>query len=214
MGKIHRWSRCVGLVGYEGKVKVNRLIKMEELEYKVILENYKTSLKGYIQSNQAMIEFSKMALRGAMILNGAAIIPIVYSKVEYLYGTALWFGLGALLAACATSMTYLVQWAATTGWSIHFIRYPFRTLPLSSEAKKGVQRALFWTSKLFYLRLAAMGLVAGSLITFGMGLYQAHIAISSMQKQQSTIQSKENTILPSKASTSSHSQTPSPSPKE
>lgn len=53
---------------------------MEEIEYKVILENHKSALQGYILSNQAMIEFSKMSLRGLMILNGAAIIPIVYSK--------------------------------------------------------------------------------------------------------------------------------------
>ena len=186
---------------------------MEEIEYKVILENHKSALQGYILSNQAMIEFSKMSLRGIMILNGAAIIPIVYSKVEYLYGTALWFGLGALLAACATSMTYLVQWASTTGWSIHFIRYPFRTLPLPSEAEKGVRRAHLWASCVLPLRLIAMLLVVLSLGSFAWGLYQAHIAISSIQNQQSIL-SKENTILPSKASTPSPSQTPSSSPKK
>ena len=61
--------------------------KMEKKDF--LLKRYEYQLKNYTDSNQAMIEFSKMALRGTMLLNGTAVIPIVYSKVEYLYPCAI-----------------------------------------------------------------------------------------------------------------------------
>ena len=48
---------------------------MEKKDF--LLKRYEYQLKNYTDSNQAMIEFSKMALRGTMLLNGAAVIRIV-----------------------------------------------------------------------------------------------------------------------------------------
>lgn len=46
---------------------------MEE-EKDFLLKRYEYTLKNFTDSNQAMIDFSKMALRGTMLLNGALYI--------------------------------------------------------------------------------------------------------------------------------------------
>ena len=135
---------------------------MEKKDF--LLKRYEYQLKNYTDSNQAMIEFSKMALRGTMLLNGAAVIPIVYSKVEYLYPCAIIFGIGAL------------------------IYYPSRTSDLTTEEGKEVQKAHTLKKALLPVRFFAMLLVAGSLVAFGIGLTSAYTAISSMQKKQEQTQ--------------------------
>ncbi len=159
---------------------------MEKKDF--LLKRYEYQLKNYTDSNQAMIEFSKMALRGTMLLNGAAVIPIVYSKVEYLYPCAIIFGIGALLSACATSATYLTQWIITSLYDQHFIYYPSRTSDLTTEEGKEVQKAHTLKKALLPVRFFAMLLVAGSLVAFGIGLTSAYTAISSMQKKQEQTQ--------------------------
>jgi hypothetical protein len=160
---------------------------MEE-EKDFLLKRYEYTLKNFTDSNQAMIDFSKMALRGTMLLNGAAVIPIVYSKVEYLYSCAIVFGIGALLSACATSVAYLTQWIITSHCDQAFIYYPFRVSSLSPEEDRAVQRAHTLLKFLLPVRFFAMILVAGSLFAFGFGLIEANTAISSMQKKQEQTQ--------------------------
>lgn len=169
------------------------------MENEFLAEKYKATLQGWLQSNQAMIDFSKMSLRGAMLLNGAGVIPIVYSKVEYLYDSALLFGVGAFLAACASGMTYLVQWAVTSSWGSIFIQHPFRTSSLDQEEAKGVQTSSLAYQCVFPLRLAAIALVLASLGCFAWGLYAAHKTISSgypEQKKQQQISKSEEYPLP------------------
>lgn len=160
---------------------------MEE-EKDFLLKRYEYTLKNFTDSNQAMIDFSKMALRGTMLLNGAAVIPIVYSKVEYLYPCAIVFGIGALLSACATSVAYLTQWIITSYCEQSFIYYPFRISSLNQEEGRTVQRAHTLLNFLLPVRFFAMILVAGSLFAFGFGLIEANTAISSMQKKQEQTQ--------------------------
>lgn len=159
------------------------------MEKEFLLERHKATLQGWLASSQAMVDYSKMALRGAMLLNGAGIIPIVYSQVDYLYDSALLFGLGALMAACASGATYLVQWAITTSWECGEIYYPFRTSALDQGEVKAVRAARFWSPKIPWLRGIAISLVCISLLCFGLGLYTAHSSISSRQANQQEIQS-------------------------
>ena len=134
------------------------------MEKDFLQERYKATLQGWLASSQAMVDYSKMALRGAMLLNGAGIIPIVYSQVDYLYDSALLFGLGALMAACASGATYLVQWAITTSWECGEIYYPFRTSALDQAEEKAVRVARFWTPKTLWLRGIAIAFVCASLL--------------------------------------------------
>lgn len=160
---------------------------MEE-EKDFLLKRYEYTLKNFTDSNQAMIDFSKMALRGTMLLNGAAVIPIVYSKVEYLYSCAIIFGIGALLSACATSVAYLTQWIITSHCDQAFIYYPFRVSSLSPEEDRAVRRVHTLKKFLLPTRIFAMLLVAGSLLAFGIGLTSAYTAISSIQRTQEQTQ--------------------------
>lgn len=153
----------------------------DTVENMAILEIHKSRLQGFLQSNSAMIDYSKMSLRGAMLLNGAGIIPIVYSKVDYLYETALVFGWGAFLAVCATGVAYLIQWRLTAYWNLAYIHYPFRTASLGPEEEKEERAARRFPLLVPFLRLAAISLVVLSLGCFGYGLYHAGKTISSTQ---------------------------------
>lgn len=171
-------------------------------EKEVVIELYKAKIQGLLQSNNAMIDYSKMALRGTMILNGAGIIPIVYSKVDYLYDTALLFGCGALCSVISSGISYLVQWAITAHWDGSLIRYPFRTLSLAPEEEKAELTANRYRRAVPWLRGSAIALVVLSLGCFAWGLYEAHSDISSIQEIQSTskqvseeTKSKQSTIM-------------------
>lgn len=185
-------------------------------EKEAVIELYKAKLQGFLQSNNAMIDYSKMALRGTMILNGAGIIPIVYSKVDYLYDTALLFGCGALCSVISSGVSYLVQWAITTHWDGSLIRYPFRTSSLAPEEEKAELTASRCRRVVPWLRGAAIVLVVFSLGCFAWGLYEAHCDISSMQEIQSTskqapeeTKSKKSTIMDT-SSPDTLTSTPSP----
>lgn len=150
------------------------------------LKQHEGKIKAFLNSNKAMIEFSKMALRGTMLLNGAAIIPIVYSKSVFLYPCAITFGIGALLSALATSVTYLTQWGMQASWSpAIFVKLP-TSGTLDEEVMKEGQEVIKWASRGVRwgnrLRFVAMSLVLGSIIVFGAGLYQAHDIVESMPK--------------------------------
>lgn len=201
-----------------GEVSMDKMESITPNEKEAIIELYKTNLQGLLQSNNAMIDYSKMSLRGTMILNGAGIIPIVYSKVDYLYDTALLFGCGALCSVIASAVSYLVQWAITTHWDGSLIRYPFRTSSLSPEEEKAELTAIRCRSAVPWLRGTAIVLVVLSLGCFARGLYEAHSDISSIQEIQSTAKqaseetkSKQSTIT---GTSSPVALSPAPSPTE
>ena len=60
-------------------------IKYIEFNNQYTLIQHETHCECFRDSIKYSVELSKTALNGALILNGAGIIPIVYSKVEFLY---------------------------------------------------------------------------------------------------------------------------------
>lgn len=63
----------------------------DELKKDYLLQQHEGRVQAALDSNKGMVDFSKMSLRGAMLLNGAAAVPIVYSKSIWLYSAAIWF---------------------------------------------------------------------------------------------------------------------------
>lgn len=84
------------------------------------LEVRKAMLQGFIQGNEAQINFSKMALRGTFVLNGAAGIAIMYAKAFYLHASLTCFCIGAFASVVATCLSYLVQSFTTETWRYAF----------------------------------------------------------------------------------------------
>lgn len=128
-----------------------------------------------------MIDFSKMALRGTLLLNGAAVIPIVYSKASDLYGCAILFGIGALLSVCASGTTYLTQWAITGEFSPIF-HVNAKTEAQVTALKKVERLAARCRPLEIFFRWLSILLVAASLAVFGYGLSAAHTATKEMNK--------------------------------
>lgn len=120
-----------------------------------------------------------MSLRGALLLNGAAAVPIVYSKSIWLYSAAIWFGWGAFLAVVATGVTYLTQWMAFETWRRALGGNNFK---ISHAEKEGravrvdiEEPAPYWAAfwiKIF--RALSILLVLASLVCFAGGLKEAY----------------------------------------
>lgn len=154
---------------------------MDSYQEKYRLQQHAARTQGCLDSNNAMIEFSKMVLRGLMILNGTAIIPIIYSKVEYLYPCALIFALGSFFAACAASFTYLTQGMVFNMWSSAVFGDNFETRidqngtqkTFITERKSNMHIML---SKVF--RFCAMLFVTLSIGSFLCGLVNAQVALN------------------------------------
>ena len=91
-------------------------IKYIEFNNQYTLIQHETHCECFRDSIKYSVELSKTALNGALILNGAGIIPIVYSKVEFLYPAAVHFAWGALWAVCSALVGYLYQSLITRTW--------------------------------------------------------------------------------------------------
>ena len=63
----------------------------DELKKDYLLQQHEGRVQAALDSNKGMVDFSKTSLRGAMLLNGAAAVPIVCSKSIWLYSAAIWF---------------------------------------------------------------------------------------------------------------------------
>lgn len=151
---------------------------MEDFESGIRKQHHQAILDQFRDSNNAMIDFSKMALRGTMLLNGAAVVPIVYAKSTDLYSCAMIFGIGAALSVCASCLTYLTQWAITGSWQYAFHMHAKSKEELE-EFNQSVQRAKLCNRRSKILRFAAIGAVALSLVAFCVGLRQASLATSN-----------------------------------
>ena len=156
---------------------------MEDFEGGIRKQHHQAILDQYRDSNNAMIDFSKMALRGTMLLNGAAVIPIVYSKSTDLYFCAMIFGIGAGLSVCASCLTYLTQWAITGSWQ-YALHMHAKSKEELENFNQSVQRAKRCDKISKILRIGAIVAAALSLFAFGVGLYQASLATSSTPKMQ------------------------------
>ena len=151
------------------------------LDDELLKQRNQAILDQYRDSNNAMIDFSKMALRGTMLLNGAAVIPIVYSKSSGLYECAIFFGVGALLSACASGTAYLTQWAITGEFSpaFHMNAKTEAEVAASKKAERLARRCRPLEKISRYLSIA---LVVASLVAFGCGLSTAYTATKEMNK--------------------------------
>lgn len=138
-------------------------------EYKLI--QHRTNCQCFQDSQKFNVEFSKIALQGTFLLNGAGLIPIIYSKVDYFYSAGMWFAAGAGVSVLAACATFVYQDLATQTWH----KAAFKTD--ASSHREEDELALFgkkirrgW---LPFLRAFAVVLVGASLILFAAGLYQA-----------------------------------------
>lgn len=130
-----------------------------------------------------------MTLRGAMILNGAAVIPIVYSNVAWLHHTALIFGIGALCAALATGATYLTQWALYCTWVNALFTDCAKTVntdPATDTVEHDAVQEFFSPAA---HRCTLVGCIVSilllclSLLAFALGLWEAQQALQKQTPQ-------------------------------
>ena len=87
----------------------------DELKHQSRLEMFKS-----------VIEFSKMTIQTALLLNGGAAIAVLAfigqiaekqpERIATLAGSVLPFGLGAFLAGLTAGSTYLTQWLGAGDW--------------------------------------------------------------------------------------------------
>lgn len=106
---------------------------IEELQKEYVLQQHKGRVQAALDSSQGMIEFSKMSLRGATILNGAAAVAILYSKQVWWYSAALWFAGGAFCAVLATGVAYLTQWLLFETWRPALMGGVIKISPATTE---------------------------------------------------------------------------------
>lgn len=152
---------------------------LERLQEDYILQQHEGRVQAALDSNKGMVDFSKMSLRGAMLLNGAAAVPIVYSKSIWLYSAAIWFGWGAFWAAVATGVTYLTQWMAFETWRRALGGNNFKISHVEKESREvrvdieepAPHWAVLW-AKIF--RALSILLVLASLFCFAGGLKEAY----------------------------------------
>ena len=156
---------------------------MEDFEGGIRKQHHQAILDQYRDSNNAMIDFSKMALRGTLLLNGAAVIPIVYAKSTDLYFCAIIFGIGAGLSVCASCLTYLTQWAITGTWQ-YALHMHANSAKEIEAFNKSIKHSLLCNKITNILRITAIVAAALSLVAFAVGLYQASLATSNTPKMQ------------------------------
>jgi hypothetical protein len=134
------------------------------------LKQHEARCNTYRDSNKATMEFSKMALRGAFVLNGAAAIAIIYSKSLQMYTALTFFATGALLAAISSGLTYVVQCLITLTWHNDLYK---NTTDADVEAFR-VGRVAIKRRGIFGLQCFVVFLVFASYVVFVIGLYQSH----------------------------------------
>ena len=132
------------------------------------VEHHQHRREMYKQSNKAAIDFGKMILRGAFLLNGASVTALLSTGQQKFYAAALTFGWGAAWAVVATIAAYLHQMLIAETWrnddGSAYIPY-FKGYRLSWE-------------RVEYLRLVPAFFVALSCIQF----YRGASAISCLIK--------------------------------
>ncbi|MBQ9537225.1 MAG: hypothetical protein IJU79_05490 [Desulfovibrionaceae bacterium] len=135
------------------------------------LEAHKAQLQILVESEKALVEFSKMILRGTFLLNGAAAIAIIPTWKAALCVAMLWFAIGAMLAAMGSGVAYCAQFFATITWSKVLHENPFIVVDASAEEK--INNAKSKRAWYVTLQVVAIALVILSLACFCTGLYEA-----------------------------------------
>ncbi len=160
---------------------------MSTIQEKIFLQQHAARVQGALDSSKAMVEFSKMLLRGTLILNGAAVIPIVYSKVELLYPSAIIFGIGALCSVIASSLAYITQAFVYKTWTPDLFDL-LRTEKITNPLDGKVYTRFFWAMEtkkysivsLIFTILTALFIIL-SFFAFMYGLYQAYEQIGNLE---------------------------------
>lgn len=158
---------------------------MESYEEKYALIQHEACCQSYRDSNKFAMEFSKMTLRGAFWLNGACVVPIIYSKVTDFYAAALWFAGGAFAAALATGAAYIVQMLIMASWA------PFLTKRVTDPFPKHIPCGFFRMTQatMDKWRLFPTILLLTAYVCFGVGLWEAKGTLTAPTKaEQSVVQ--------------------------
>lgn len=73
------------------------------------LQQHQGRVQMALDASKAMVEYSKMAIRGSFFLNGAAVIAIITAKEPSLYDAAFRFACGAFTAIICAGLSYATQ---------------------------------------------------------------------------------------------------------
>ena len=111
-----------------------------------------------------------MALRGAFLLNAGCVIPIIYSKVTYLYPSARMFAIGALCAAIASGASYISQFLVTMTWNDDLFKTSFEA---PYPASYTVGRAQISRKTIDCFRAVPVACVLAAYLFFALGLAKA-----------------------------------------
>lgn len=175
-------------------------IKSIELHNQYILIQHQTNCECFRDSIKYTVDISKIVLNGSLLLNGAGIIPIVYSKVDFLYPAAIQFAWGALCSVCAASFGYLYQTLVTETW--RSASFTARESP-SREAYEEAQAGSFLLKRMNVLFWIAVALAVLSLFQFGKGVYltteylgQAQSSTTTQNHPTQSVPRTRNPILP------------------
>ncbi|MDR2893029.1 MAG: hypothetical protein LBV80_08095 [Deltaproteobacteria bacterium] len=158
-----------------------------EQQYK--LQQHAERCHNYTESQKATIEFSKMSLRGAFVLNGAGAVAVLNASSLYQIETVIaLFASGALCAVVAAGATYICQFFVTLTWR-RFIAESINP----SEAEKAYhnigQRRTSILSDVF--RVFAVLLILAAYACFGIGAYQGYKHLSIEEAQTQTMESEQ-----------------------
>lgn len=163
----------------------------EKVQEQYILQQHKGRVQAALDAQKGAIEFTKMALRGATVLNGSAAVAIIYSKMVAWYSLAVWFAAGACGAVVATGLTYVTQYLLFETWRAALMGGTISIIPPTTGgvSPEGGSRGVPTGEYRFQIdessprrldRAAAVcrGLsilfVLASYILFGIGLYEAY----------------------------------------
>jgi hypothetical protein len=157
------------------------------------LKQHEARCNSYRDSNKATIEFSKMALRGAFILNGSAAVAIIYSNTLQFYASLELFAIGALSTVIASGATYVVQYLITLTWRDDLYKNP------TDEYRSAVQVGQMEISHrgISVLRGVAVALVVVSYLMFALGLVSSHSHLKK-EGEERRIKTSMEVCIPAK----------------
>ena len=158
---------------------------MDDFPQKYALIQHEERCRNFTESNKATIEFSKIALRGAFVLNGAAAVAVLYSQKIALadaLSMASYFALGALLAAIGSGVTYLAQFYIMKTWERCLYERP--TLMEMDASILDHMQSLAAKTGVFFRTAALLGIL-GAYVCFCCGALHGYKLIeTSAQKQK------------------------------
>lgn len=133
------------------------------------IESHKARCRCYIDSNNAAMDFAKIAMRSSLWLNGMGCVAVLYSpqvKLAALHDTLFMFALGALAASVSVGMAYFVQSIVAGSW---FTDLPSSFWRRSKECKIFMKRQKILSKIAFAIKVICIILIVFSYTMFGRG---------------------------------------------